>query len=87
MSENLNLNDLEQVAGGSGKAELTTYTIKSGDTLTSIARKYKTTASKLFDLNSKIIITEANKRGVVCNNVNDYANHIWPGTILYVPNV
>ena len=90
MSENLNLNDLEQVSGGNdglgtNQPQVVSYIIKSGDTLYAIAKKNGTTVQKLFDINSRIIIAEANKHGIVCNNVNDYANHIWPGTEIFIP--
>ncbi len=94
MSENLNLNDLEQVSGGNDglgsnrPANVktgTNYVIKSGDTLTAIARKYGSTVKKIFDANDTVLIAEANKHGVYCNNRNDYANHIWPGTAIVIP--
>ena len=94
MSENLNLNDLEQVSGGNdgmgsyAPANVktgTNYVIKAGDTLSAIARKYGSTVNKIFEANKEVIIAEANKHGVVCNNVNDYANHIWPGTAIVIP--
>ena len=93
MSENLNLNDLEQVTGGNdgmgsyakNSNTAKTYTIQAGDTLYSIARKFNTTAKKIFDANSSVIIAEANKHGITCNNADDYANHIWPGTVLVIP--
>ena len=93
MSEELNLSDLSQVSGGNddglayghSESAFIRHTIKAGDTLYSIARKYGISANQLFKENSAIIIAEANKHGIVCSNPADYANHIYPGTVLTIP--
>lgn len=43
--------DLSQVNGGAGYGNFT-YTVKEGDTLSFIAKKYETTVNKLVALNN-----------------------------------
>ena len=91
--EMINLDDLENVAGGAGAAKFTykKYTVKSGDTLWTIAAKLKakgvpTTAQELFDGNKSTIIAEAKKHGVKCKKQSDYMNYLWVGEVIYVPS-
>ena len=80
MSENmkeLNLEALEEVVGGMGgspkplpkKAGYHVYQIRSGDTLSTIARRYHTTAEHLKDINPTI------------TNIRDITAHYY----IYVP--
>ena len=88
MSEVLNTNDLEQVSGGNdgmGNNQVTQYVVKAGDTLSGIGAKLGVNWKKIFEANKTAIIAEANKHNVVCKKVEDYANHIWPGTVLVIP--
>jgi len=93
MDKELNLEDLEEISGGNDGAERYTgngnvdeqYVVQAGDTLGSIARKVNSAWRKIFEANRIAIITEANKRGVVCSKVDDYANYIWPGMVLIIP--
>jgi nucleoid-associated protein YgaU len=93
MDKELNLEDLEEISGGNDGAERYTgngnvdehYVVQAGDTLGSIARKVGSAWRKIFEANKVVIIAEANKRGIVCSKVDDYANHIWPGTVLVIP--
>lgn len=39
------------------------YIVKNGDTLSSIAKKYKTTWKKIYDMNKSLIDSEAQKNG------------------------
>ena len=49
MSENkeVNLNEMEQAAGGAAGSRLVTYTVVKGDTLTKIAHRYGVTVNDL----------------------------------------
>jgi len=95
MNEELNLNDLELVSGGNDGLDResrpanakrgTNYIIQPNDTLSSIGRTYGSTAWKIFEANKSVIIAEANRRGVFCSNVKDYAGYIWPGTTIVIP--
>ena len=82
MSNELNLNDLQSAVGGSGKSSVRLHLVQPGDTLTSIANLYDTTADALFALNKAAIISEANSRGLHFTNERDYRDHIFPGMAL-----
>lgn len=52
-----------------------TYTVKTGDTLSSIAKTYKTTWKKLYELNKELIDSTAKKHG----KKKDFYNYLYPG--------
>ena len=56
------------------------YIVKKGDTLSSIAKKYKTTWKKLYSLNKTLIDNDAKKNGIKKN----FYNHIYVGQKLRV---
>lgn len=56
------------------------YVVKEGDTLSSIAKKYKTTWKALYKLNKDLIDSEAKKRGVKKN----FYNHLYAGEKLKI---
>jgi LysM domain. len=85
MNEKLNFNDLEQVNGGAGAAFFT-HIVQAGDTLSGIAKKYGCSVEKVFMNNRETIIETAKSHGVHCDKEEDYANYIYPGEVLYVPN-
>ena len=58
----------------------TYYIVKKGDTLTKIAKKYKTTWKKLYSLNKTLIDNDAKKNGIKKN----FYNHIYAGQKLRV---
>lgn len=65
-----------------------TYTIKSGDNLWSIARKYYggsgSNWKKIYDANKSVIESTANRyRG---GRGSDCGHWIYPGTVLTIPN-
>ena len=55
MREELNLNELEQVAGGMANPDEEVYVTVSGDTLWGIAQKRRTTVDWLFNRNKEEI--------------------------------
>lgn len=56
------------------------YVVKRGDTLSSIAKKYKTTWKKIYNLNKTLIDKEAKKRGIKKN----FYNYLYVGEKLRV---
>lgn len=56
------------------------YVVKKGDTLSSIANKYKTTWKKLYKMNKTLIDEEAKKRGAKKN----FYNYLYAGEKLRV---
>lgn len=66
----------------SGSGSSTPYTVKSGDTLWGIARRYNTTWQKLYSRNKDMIEKVAKKRGM---KNSDNGHWIFPGTRLTIP--
>ncbi|MBR6114713.1 MAG: LysM peptidoglycan-binding domain-containing protein [Oscillospiraceae bacterium] len=81
MAEIINDSALEGVAGGASKKS-NTYTVKAGDTLTSIAKANGTTWRLLFTLNEETIVSTAKRHGIEVKNYDDYANYIYAGEVL-----
>ncbi|MDO4983874.1 MAG: LysM domain-containing protein [Eubacteriales bacterium] len=48
----LNEEELEQVTGGKRHAPYVSYTVRTGDTLSAIAVKYRTSVKRIQELNS-----------------------------------
>jgi len=69
--ENIKEEDLVEIDGGSYTGPCFIYTIKSGDTLSQIAKRYNTTIAILMEINPAI--TDANK--------------IYANTTIYVPYI
>ncbi len=80
MADILKDSELNNVAGGAASAS--TYTVKKGDTLTSIAHKHGTTWRLLFALNEDLIVGTCKARGIEVKKYEDYANFIFPGQVL-----
>lgn len=59
---------------------VTYYVVKKGDTLSGIAKKYKTTWKKIYILNKSLIDKEAKKRGIKKN----FYNYLYVGEKLRV---
>ena len=76
----INENDLIDVVGGadSSKNIPDTYTVVSGDNLSSIAKKFNTTWQKLYKLNKEMIDIDAKEHGVKSH----FENYIYPGQVL-----
>ena len=74
----IKLNDLNNIAGGAGGDIPATYTVVSGDNLSKIAAKFKTTWKKLYDLNKDMIDRDAKAHGVKSN----FQDYIYPGQVL-----
>lgn len=62
------------------KPTVVEYVVKKGDTLSSIAKKYKTTWKKLYELNKTVIDSTAKKHG----QITKFYNHIYIGTKLRI---
>lgn len=63
----------------STKTDSKTYTVVKGDTLSSIARKYKTTYQRIYHANKTLIDNENKKRGVAISKM-----WIYPGQKLVI---
>ena len=74
----IKLNDLNNIAGGAGGDIPATYTVVSGDNLSKIAAKFKTTWKKLYELNKEMIDRDAKAHGVKSN----FQDYIYPGQVL-----
>ncbi len=61
------------------------YTVKHGDTLGSIARKYGISTAELAEMNRDIILQDARRQGVRSGDLMKCANYIYPGEVLTVP--
>ena len=90
MSENLNLNDLENVSGGNdgmGSVSYKIYTVKDGDNLWNIAQANKTTIQKIYYFadNQKVFKEWAAKFNKKCATDEEYMSSIWPGMQLKIP--
>ncbi len=83
MAEIVKDSNLEGVAGGASSNDMY-YTVKAGDNLTRIANAYGTTWRVLFALNEQTIVEAAKRHGVVVKKYDEYANYIFPGTVLRV---
>jgi LysM repeat protein len=77
MSE-INVNELNNIAGGAGNDIPATYTVVPGDNLSKIAAKFKTTWKKLYELNKDMIDRDAKAHGVKSN----FQDYIYPGQVL-----
>ena len=82
MSE-INVNELNNIAGGAGNDIPATYTVVPGDNLSKIAAKFKTTWKKLYELNKDMIDRDAKAHGVKSN----FQDYIYPGQVLTIPQV
>ncbi len=75
----MNMNELNGVAGGSGNIESAdipdTYTVVAGDNLSKIASRFKTTWQALYALNQEMIERDARSHGVT----EHFENFIYPG--------
>lgn len=90
----LELDELDSVTGGLGfdlfrnkdsspdKPE--TYTVQDGDSLHTIGEKFNVSTEVLFTLNMLEIIRVANENGKTFLNPIDYANTLFPGTVLRI---
>lgn len=87
MKNELNVNELEQVAGGIANPDEELYITKQGDTLWGIAQARKTTMEVIFRRNKAEIMAWAHKFGKRSNNEADYMNWLWVGERLYVPRL
>ena len=85
MSDVINVNELDQVAGGIANPDEELYITKQGDTLWSIAQDRKTTMDAIFQRNKAEIKNWAHKYGKKSDNEADYMNWLWVGERLYVP--
>jgi LysM repeat protein len=77
----LNEKDLDNVVGGAGTNNNNipdTYTVVSGDCLSTIAAKFHTTWQKLYELNKEMIERDARAHGVK----EHFENYIYPGQVL-----
>ena len=87
MNEKINFNELEQVNGGAAAGvTFFTHVVQEGDTIWGIANKYGCSVEKVFMNNMKTIIETAQSHGVKCDKDEDYANYIYPGEVLHIPN-
>lgn len=77
MSE-INVNELNNIAGGAGNDIPATYTVVPGDNLSKIAAKFKTTWKKLYEHNKDMIDRDAKAHGVKSN----FQDYIYPGQVL-----
>lgn len=76
----------ETTRATTGKPEVKTYTIKSGDTLWGIAKRYLGSGERypeIYNPNKETIEAEAKKRGF---SSSQSGNRIWPGTVLILPS-
>ena len=87
MREEINFNELEQVAGGMANPDEEVYVTVAGDTLWGIAQKRRTTVDWLFNKNKEEIKKWAHQFGKYSNNDEDYKNWLWIGERLYVPRI
>lgn len=87
MRDEINVNELEQVAGGIANPDEELYITKAGDNLWNIAVARKTTVDVIFRRNKAEIMAWAHKFGKRSNNEDDYKNWLWIGEKLYVPKV
>ena len=87
MRDEINVNELEQVAGGIANPDEELYITKAGDNLWNIAVARKTTVDVIFRRNKAEIMAWAHKFGKSSNNEDDYKNWLWIGERLYVPRV
>ena len=81
MAEILKDSELAGVAGGASK-NANTSTVKTGDTLGSIAHAHDTTWRLLFALNEATIVNTAKAHGVEVKEHDKYADFIYPGEVL-----
>ena len=87
MRNEINVNELEQVAGGIANPDEELYITKAGDTLSGIAAARKTTVDAIFRRNKAEIMAWAHKFGKHSNKESDYKNWLWIGESLYVPRL
>ena len=86
MSDVINVNELEQVAGGIANPDEELYITKQGDTLWGIAQERHTTVNALFERNKREIKEWVHKMlKKTLPNESDYMNYLWIGEKLYVP--
>lgn len=64
---------------------LTTYTVKEGDSIHSIAKKCGISTKELAILNQTVIIETAQAYGYQFDDVIEYAKYLFPGEKLMVP--
>lgn len=64
---------------------LTTYTVKEGDSIHSIAKQFDISTKELAILNQTVIIETAQAYGYQFDDVIEYAKYLFPGEKLMVP--
>ena len=64
---------------------LTTYTVKEGDSIHSIAEQYGITTKELAIINQTVIIETAQAYGYQFDDVIEYAAYLFPGEEMKVP--
>lgn len=64
---------------------MTTYTVKEGDSIHSIAKEYGITTKELAIINQTVIIETAEAHGHQFDDVIEYAKYLFPGEVLLVP--
>ena len=67
------------------ESELNTYTVQSGDSIHSIAKRYGISTKDLAIMNQTVIIETAKAHGYEFDDVIEYAAYLFPGEVLVVP--
>ena len=75
----VNANELNNVSGGAETKKIPdTYTVVSGDCLSTIGEKFGIPWRKIYELNKDMIERDAKAHGVKAN----FENFIYPGQVL-----
>lgn len=65
---------------------LTTYTVKEGDSIHSIAEEHGISTRDLAIINQAVIVKTAQENGYEFDDVIKYAEYLFPGEVLLVPS-
>ncbi len=79
--------NMEKVLGGAAGDEggILTHTVVGKETISSISRQYHVSSIVIAEANRDVIISTAQRHGVVRSSLQEYSAFLYPGEELVIP--